>query len=319
MSNNKEHKKHHYVPQCYLKLFGHSNGKVTSEKFFLYVYNKDKDKQYPKSTEDVCYENSLYLLSDKYIDKLSDKAVTELYIECDYFANYVENNLEVILSEIQRRKEICISKNATTFQMFNNDKYLLAEQIIIQYLRHPNVRKDILSFNYDITTKALRLFKYGLSKELNNPDINKLKLDVKQFEVETHASYSFLNDKLVDKLATKLASDNWCFAYSPKNEICTSDNPIVCLGKTFDGKLSNCELDLNVKLVIYALSSDLLLLIFDKNSFNSSDSIFGEITEYCLDMYHNILFENSNFIFCYNNEFEYFKKLNDGKTKNEKS
>lgn len=312
MGKGEVHKKHHYVPKCYLNQFGHSNGKVKNEKFGLFVYNIEKNSQYTQSTEDVCYKNYLYFLSKEYIDKLSDTQINELSLECDYLAGYVEYNLDIILSELKRRKEICICDKARTFPMQNNDKELIAKQIIIQYFRHPNIRKDILSLDHYITTKASRLFKYGLSKELNNPEINKIHLDVKQFEVETHAYHSFLNDKLVNELATKLVADNWMFVYSQNNEICTSDNPVVCLGKTFEGRLSKCNLDLNTKIVLYAISPDLLLLIFDKNSFTCSDLTFGEITDECFEIYHNALFKNSNYIFCYNNKFEYFKKLNNG-------
>ncbi len=314
MSKCEDHKRHHYIPQCYLRQFGHSNGKEKHENFFLYVYNVNKDKQYTQSTEKVCCRDFFYSISKEYIEGLSDNEIHELSIEVDFFANCIENNLNIILTKVENIKKNCFYEHTTFFPIHKNDKYIIAKQIVIQYLRHPNVREDILSFDDYVTSKALRLFKYGLSKELNKPDINNIDIQVKRFDSETHARYSFLNNKLVDELATKLSLDNWMFVYSQSNEICTSDNPVVCLSKSIDNRLIKCELNNNVRLVIYAISQDLLLLIFDKNSFTCTDFTFGEITEYCLKMYHEALFNQSNLIFCYNNNFDFFKKLNNAKT-----
>ena len=61
----KETKKQHYVPRCYLKRFSRDGRSINT-------YDKKLSKTYQASMMAVCYEDSLYTLSDKLWKYLQD-------------------------------------------------------------------------------------------------------------------------------------------------------------------------------------------------------------------------------------------------------
>ena len=90
----KETKKQHYVPRCYLKRFSRDGRSINT-------YDKKLSKTYQASMMAVCYEDSLYTLSDKFVERnnaASDATkVNRLTIGHDYFSKDIEPNLDILL------------------------------------------------------------------------------------------------------------------------------------------------------------------------------------------------------------------------------
>lgn len=299
MSKREEHKKHHYVPQTYLRQFAHSNGKQNNPTYFLNVYNRQASKSFPKNVEDVCQLPYFYKISDEYISDNPYENLNALSLEVDYFAEYVESNLTSILTEIDCRKEDCVQRNLNLFPMVENDKYLLAEQIVIQFLRHPKMREYDLAFFDDYSHKMLRLFQQGLAIELNNPGIAELNLGIKKDDAVLHAKHSYLNEDIVSTFTKNLSDNLWTFVYSPEKRFMTSDNPIVCIQQLPDERPFNLGLNQKGSIKFYALSPDLLLIVMDETLTSGIDCKFGIATEKCLTTFHNALRCQSNEIYSY--------------------
>lgn len=141
MSKEKDYIKQHYVPKTYLKYFAHNLGSEEHPKYITNVYSKIAGKTFERNIADISYKDFFYNISDEYLSEINQGDLHKHSLENDYFDKYVETNLGRILNEIERRKKIVIEKKLVKFPMSLNDKFLLAEQIIIQILRHPKMRE----------------------------------------------------------------------------------------------------------------------------------------------------------------------------------
>lgn len=312
MGKGIEHKRHHYVPRCYLNQFGHSNGKEKHEKYFLYVFNKNKSKSYSYAVDKICQNDEFYKISNEYLKNCSASKLNELSIEVDYFDKNVESNLGKILVELEERKQDCVKNKLQTFPILLNDKFLIAQQIVIQFLRLPKMRLWDNNFNDELIPKMIRLMQYGLAIEMNNPEIAKLDIKYDYDRVVSHAKHSFMNYELINKFASDMATNLWTFLYSPQNDFCTSDNPVVCLQDYPNERPLNCGLNQKGVKIFYALSPSLLLLIMDKNESSGIDCKFGFVSDFCLNLFNKGLYSQSEYIFNYNNNFDFFIINNNG-------
>ena len=148
--------------------------------------------------------------------------------------------------------------------MVGNDKYLLAEQIVIQFLRHPKMRKYDLALFDEVCPKMIRLFQQGLATELNDPNIAELNIGIKKDDVVLHATQSYLNDEIVSRFAKDLSHNLWTFVYSSEKRFMTSDNPIVCIQQLPDERPFDLGLNQKGAIKDFALSPDLLLIVMDE-------------------------------------------------------
>lgn len=307
MSKHEEHIKQHYVPQTYLRQFAHSNGKQKNPIYFLNVCNRQAPKPFCKNVDEVCQLPYFYQISDEYLSDNTEENLNKLSLEVDYFADYVETNLASILAEICRRKENCIQHELRSFPMVENDKYLISEQIVIQFLRHPQIREYCISFFDDYSHKMLRLFQQGLAKELHNPGIAKLNIGIKKDDTVVHAKDTFLNDDIVSTFAKDLSKNLWAFAYSPEKIFMTSDNPIVCIQQFPDERPFNMGLNQKGAIKFFALAPDLLLIIMDETITSGIDCKFSLASEDCIKTYHKALRNQSNEIYSYQKFDDNFK------------
>ena len=307
MSKHEEHRKQHYVPQTYLRQFAHSNGKQKNPIYFLNVCKRQAPRPFPKNVDEVCQLPYFYQISDEYLSANSEENLNKRSLEVSYFADYVETNLASILAKISRRKENCIQQKLNLFPMVANDKYLLAEQIVIQFLRHPKMRKYDITLFDDYSNKMLRLFQHGLATELHNPKIAELGINIKNDDSVLHAKDTYLNDKIVSTFAKDLSKNLWAFAYSPEKNFMTSDNPIVCIQQFSDEHPYNLGLNQNGAIKFFALSPDLLLIIMDEKITPGVDCKFGIASKDCIETYHKRLCNQSEEIYSYQKFDDNFK------------
>lgn len=317
MSKGEPHKKHHYVPQTYLKQFAHTNGKVDNPTYSLNACNRKAAKPFKVNVEDICQIPHFYRISEKYLTENPQDNLNPLSLEVEHFAENVEANFTSILEEILRRKERCVQFGTDTFPMLENDKYLLAEQIIIQFLRHPKVRKSDLDLFDDFYPRMLRLFQEGLAIELNNPGIAELQIGIKKDDAVLHAKHTYLNDEILTSFTNDLSKNLWTFVYSPENLFMTSDNPVVCVQQFPNERPLNLGLNQKGAIKFFAIFPDLLLIMMDEKITPGVDCKFGLATDDCIKAYHNALLKQSDIVFSYN-PFDNNNNIY-GKTENENS
>lgn len=302
MAKGEAHKYHHYVPQCYLRKFAHEG----NNSWYLHTYILKSKKQVKTSIEKVCGENYFYSISDEYLKRNSQSDINKLSIELDFFAQNIETEFSWLLNEINDRVRYCLEKKANNFCLAKENRKDIARQIAIQYMRLPEVRQDNNDLFDSFVPKMLRLFKFGLSKELNNPEIAKLDITASIDRVVDHANSTYLNEDLVNMFTEQLCGNYWNFLYSPTSSFYTSDSPIVawehsenqyirneCLGLTRYGAETS-----------FPLSPNLMLVIWDKRYFSKlggTDGLFGEVpNNYLEHLNSRRLLYAKKYVFSYN-------------------
>lgn len=300
MSKGEAHKKHHYVPQTYLRQFAHSKGKSRNSTYFLHACNRQASMPFLKNIKDACQIANLYRISDEYISRNPSANINSLSIEVEHFADCVETNLADILRKINQRKDMCLKECAKIFPMGPKDKFILAKQIIIQFLRHPRMKVFSNSL-FDATyPPVLKVFQQLIAREKDNRELADLEIDIKKDETVLHAQSTYLNDKIVESFATDLSKNIWSFIYSPTMKFMTSDNPVVLVQRCLNERPLNLGLNQKGAIKFYAISPDLLLLMMEKTTPSDVDCKFGTATELCISTYHQALCAQSQEIYSFN-------------------
>lgn len=309
MTKGEPHKYHHYVPQCYLRQFA-----FDAKKKSLHAYSKRNNKQFPVAVDKVCAEKYFYALSDEYLSNNTSEDLNKLSIELDFFAENEECELNLLLSEIEKRKKFCLERNDHDFHLTDTDRLRIARQIAIQYLRLPETREFNNSFHEDFDEKHIRLFKQGLAIQLNKPEIAELPITMKYDEVVSHAESTYMDEQLVSKFANDLANNYWIFYYSNTNSFYTCDSPIFAYG--------HCDRMLNVRNenlgltrfgveTTFPLNPSLILGIWDRRYHNWLKWVDGCIFDVTPDFLRhcNLLRTGwaKNYVFSRNNDFDLLK------------
>ncbi len=255
----KHNKKQHYIPQCYLRMF-------SDDKKHIWTFDKNENKSYNASISDVCTKNNFYTISEKYVE--SNEGISPLSLEKNFFADWYEPKFSEYLQTINRLAVETINSLHSIISLTNEQKYSFAILLAIQWFRLPLIRYNNESTFDEFMPKVVRLFKEGLSREKNNPDIAKLDIDISIIDKAVyHAKDTFLNEELIDIYAAKLSNNIWTFSYSIDGDFYTSDFPItvnahknnvrpICQGLAqYGGELT------------FPISKNLVLTIWDKEYF----------------------------------------------------
>ena len=83
MSKRKEHTRHHYIPQCYLRNF-------TEDGKCVWVYDKARSKSYHTAISSICYKDDFYKIEKESLPQ-TDEKINGLTIETVFFARGIEN------------------------------------------------------------------------------------------------------------------------------------------------------------------------------------------------------------------------------------
>ncbi len=135
-----ENKKHHFIPQCYLRCFS-ENGK------FLNVYSMKNKRNSPvQAISNTAYEDYFYRIPEKFIANLDDKVFHPNFFEKDFFDNNIEKLLGPILEIINCAAESWKANRNENEILQKSDKEIFAALIAVQYLRMPNIRDKYWSF-----------------------------------------------------------------------------------------------------------------------------------------------------------------------------
>ena len=85
------HKRHHYVPVCYLKNF-------TLDGEIAWIYNKGVSKSYPKNINDIFVLENFYTIDESLLPKEHTEEVNPLSLELNYFARDIESQYTQFLN-----------------------------------------------------------------------------------------------------------------------------------------------------------------------------------------------------------------------------
>ncbi len=217
----KEHTKHHYIPQCYLRNFSPDGRSI-----WAYDKVKSDNNIYSSAIDNICFIDEFYSLPDGRMNKYREERKNQLFIECDYFANNIEPQYDYMLKKIISNKDKWID-NPEQLAITKEEKSTFASNIAIQWFRTPYQRDTVKKLDENIIPQMINIFQHNLAIIQANPEIAKLKIDYHINPVVEHASMTFMNDELVSIYTNALLSGFWEFSVSSNNDIYTSDFPIV--------------------------------------------------------------------------------------------
>lgn len=229
------HKKHHYIPQCYLKGFSHE---ISNKIFHVNIYDRITRSTAFPNINDIFAENYLYKVDQpglQYIKKQSnDKANI---FEEEFFANFIE--------PIYKEKLVFLVDSInhdTIFPLY--EKFNFSLLMAIQLLRLP-LQKYYFSRKFNL---FIKFCEDNISIEKSSIDISKLSgLD----EAIIHYLNGYGNYRLVETIARFFYFGKWSFYKDVKGRFLTSDSPIVL-------KPTICELYSNY----FAVSKDIACISF---------------------------------------------------------
>jgi len=292
----KEHKKHHIVPVCYLRNF--------SVDEVAWVYNKKVGKPYQKNVNDIFFIPYFYSIDDKYIPDIAKAIMHPLSIEYDYFAQEIESQFDNFYTIFIPFIEKLINDNQYKEAMLLlPEDYVenIAFQIAVQYLRTPEARFNVMKF--------MAAFKASLRYcKNNNIPIEEFSdteiLDFLNSEygaVLNHFLVCF-NPKLLKTIVDKLRKKVWSvYINTTKNEhFFTSDSPVI-LERKEPSNHNFWDIDEEGLIISYPVTDKVLVRLWDRDfykDFIPFDRMFRYIDNNLKDF---IKIENS-YMYCWGNE-----------------
>jgi hypothetical protein len=255
-------RRHHYIPEVYLKNFAVPTGKV-----WKIVAKSRNGHTFLTNINKVAKEKDFYT-----VEELEDKY---------YWERYYSSNIEQMMGDTFRQLVLrCNSIFTRNKDIILDDdtQKRLAVIMVIQLLRTPKSRRYQNSIIQDVAPPVIEevkiQFKDGLSLEhqkilegYNSPD--KLK----------GITMSIINDpKRISKLASILLTKSWTIYKISDHKICsfvTSDHP-VCMYNidTKSTDLHDTGIGKMHTIINYPISARLLLSLYDRNTYFFGRGLF---------------------------------------------
>jgi hypothetical protein len=228
-----ENQEQHYVPQCYLKSFKNTTGKLYTLDFDVFKYQKIP---YPReiATSAVCKKENFYMVNFELPSALNVvKQFGPQVIEEKIFGQY-ENAFPIFINKIELKDE------------FNFDEADLFVRTLLDIkLRNIYWRKNFFEKNklefIEETFKELENRIENAGKILTSDErasIEEFKSQQRtdpKFASKSHNT-SIINRKLnsskvEQKIITNLLFNPWTVFYDAQGRFLTSDNPGYCIDK----------------------------------------------------------------------------------------
>lgn len=278
MNKNKskinEPRKHHYVPQFYIKNFSDKNSKelyiLRKCEYKLNGIAKTKLEVKTATPAQICYKELLYILNINRFKKL------EKFNEIEEYFSQLENDFKLLID----RLENLVIENQNTINEIIDESYsqqLLKFFVSFMYWRNP--------FNFESANlfypKTLQLFDDSSSeqKELLNGDRKFVKFifkRIKKSKMRKKESFERLCQYILFPIITfnLFSSNRVRLIYNKDFNFISNDNPVCILGKLEDG--------FKFERLLMPLTKDLLLVSEDLESENFDS-----------ERVNNLMFKNS--------------------------
>jgi len=245
-------RKHHYVPQTYLKNFCNSVDKPDS----IYVYDKINHKKFKANIQDIAAERDFYKVAGK-----DDEYYWEHFYSKEFESKYP--------SVIRTLNTACSLSVNNAVILTSNLKEELSYMICVQLLRTKKAREYQLKTASSAGEKKLNQLKEELPKYLNK--------DQKELLDKFELTEDFLKDVGLETINDKhrlkifigyLFDKNWVIYYntiSNRIPFNTSDHP-VCYYNVLSKRtgFEDNGLAVTASKILFPISSKLLIGIYNK-------------------------------------------------------
>ena len=236
MEKGEEHKKHHYVPQCYQRRF-------STDKISVKYFNKDTQELCSEKIENFCQIEYLYYL---------EQDENHYSLEIDFFSRFIEDKLGKLLSDFDK-----IDRTNYTL-LFNRDKKkTVAKQIVLQYMRTPTYR----NIRYKNETHS-HLYQLYVCLEQIGVEVEELSFYSDKREYHKRRLY---DDSEINEIVNELVDAQWELLHTNNGEFYTSDNPVV-IKERIDMPVTYCDAIKYFNEIYFPLNPHLLLHIIAKQT-----------------------------------------------------
>ena len=272
--NSTGHKKHHYIPVCYLRNF-------SLDKEIVWVYNKKVSKCYQKNINDIFYKKDFYTLDECYIPEGKEEILNSLSVEYDYFAQKIEpqyakfyeffNPLIEKLTEDKFYRDSLIVFPEEYIEM-------IAFMMITQHLRTPKARKYII----DLYSQTRVLFKNCVDANISLNGISvedmKASLEENAGPVMTQMLIAF-KPEFLKNAVEMLKSKIWSVYIALEGDFYTSDSP-VNIEFTEDSGHDFMGINERGTIFTYPVSRKVLVRLWDREKFQKDFALYDRIPRY---------------------------------------
>lgn len=275
-------KKEHYVPRCYLKNFALQNEKIK-------VFDKFKMQVREQRIIEVAMENYFYdikfeeLMQKIEIDKQQKiKDDLQEIVGVDNWEEvlkildekHIEKSFSLLEGGYSELLQILINKShdgnawvmKNCFAFSEPEKSLMALFVAIQQIRTKSFRETVS----DTITKTYQTLIY--KNQMDDED----SLPKEAFECEANSDFiklqhssMILDREIAVKIAETLCDHIWVM-YVNKTDypFYTSDNPVAIIPHKVDKYVSYGGLKSEGVEIVFPISSNLLLAMYEKNTYN---------------------------------------------------
>ena len=273
MEKQEEHKKHHYVPQCYQRRF-------STDKVSVKYFNKDTQKLCSERIEDFCQIENLYYL---------EQDENHYSLEVGFFSQDIENKLGKLLKSFD---EIY---GANHIIPFNKDrKKAVAKQIVLQYMRTPTYR----NIRYKNETQA---YLYQISILLEQIGFEAEELGFSSDRREFHKRRLY-DESEISEIVEEIVDAQWELLHTNNSEFYTSDNPVVIKAR-IDMPVTYCDAIKYFNEIYFPLNPHLLLHIIDKQADNNKHIAVQTIEQNKVSEINNIIKNKAPHYILYQNSY----------------
>ncbi|MEQ6856000.1 DUF4238 domain-containing protein [Lysinibacillus capsici] len=249
-------KNQHYVPQSYLKYFADSKEKI-------FVFDKVNEKIFPSNVRNIASERFFYDFPESLVDSLNESLPNKQVVE-KFFSKHIEGEFSKLLNNIRARYTLS-SDIYSIIAITKEEKSKLSILLTYQLLRTKEFRETML--------KGQELFLQVLIDSIGVEEIEGYNIGDatvernKQFDSIEHARLMFDSDMIKD-FSLILYNHIWTIGVNVTNiPLYTSDNPFVKHGHNENEFLSNNGLASEGIEINFPISSNLILIIYDRKFF----------------------------------------------------
>lgn len=267
----KEARRQHYVPRCYLKRFSRDGNSINT-------YDKKLTKTYRASIMAVCYEDSLYTLSDMFVAKNNATTgatkVNRLTIEYDHFSKIIEPNLDILLRQIDEIRDDWVS-GKEQYILNESEKLEIALHIVSLYSRHPLIMESTVDNSIRAERALIDMSKMMMATQTGNEAFNKLSIDLEYDKPALSASTTFMSEDFLMDFAKAISKNIYVFWMSTGSDFYTTDFPIVVCPHAENVRPMYMGLAQYGGEIMFPLSPRLALSIYDRECFKADEILDG--------------------------------------------
>ena len=265
----KQTKKQHYIPRCYLRWF-------SSDAKSVFAYDKIISKSYRTSIMSVCYENNIYTISDEFIKRNNAEKgasqINRLTIEYDFFSQDIEPNLDLLLRQIDKiRKDWQTGKEK--YILNDKEKLEIALHLVSLYFRHPLVMESTVDNCIRAEKAQIDMLKMIMAAQTGDERYNKLQIGLEYDKPALSASMTFMNGEFLTDFAKEISKNIFVFWMSKGKDFYTTDFPIVVNPHEENVRPRYMGLAQYGGEIMFPLSPKLALSIYDREYFKKDEDL----------------------------------------------